>query len=646
MPSRSLHAELSRPNRALLAIVSLLGALSCNEPSEKDDTSTACVDPYGETALSETFHLLFPGEGWSTSSEPILPSDYYLIEAEGRYQVTFPEPVLDLGFDHVDGFPTFIPISLLFSDPADPATITPDRFLLFQVDPSQKELRTFPLSVFYRDSDDFAYVVPEEVLPEGATIALAVLDGITSMSGEPLSTPAVLECTQGGWTDPDHTLLSVSVQAAFQALSQAGTDSASVRWLNTFHTGRPHAALSRAMQALETSIDLDGLSGEMTHILPARDLDNTLTNAVLSLLPRDYQPGGAYSSVETFVQGSFELPDVQGSFYTDSAVTPSTTSTVPFTLLIPPLQEGGELPVIIYLHGISSCRETVFELSETFNGAGYALAALDASAHYQRFDPEAEECGDYAYSLAYIDFTDVKSSVERFAMDGLGTLAFERYLSASLPTLLDQLSLEQGIETAPTPGTYHRLGHSLGGIHASVGMSVLPQESLASGSSYVGTAAGGGLALNLLAPLAQGLFSEEPFDWFNLNLYTQLETALWLGDPLVHAPWVQADTLIQAAENDDTIPNGASEMLALTQGIPLLEPVKWDVYGLEIEPTPVEANLESERTAGLFEFSPATHNLLFSSVDGDPDLVWRVQQQALLFFQDGIIQDAYSLTRP
>jgi len=77
--------------------------------------------------------------------------------------------------------------------------------------------------------------------------------------------------------------------------------------------------------------------------------------------------------------------------------------------------------------------------------------------------------------------------------------------------------------------------------------------------------------------------------------------------------------------------------------LPLLEPVVWDVDFLNVRTTPISDNLPSGHTGGLFQFDPAHHTMLFSSTDGDPSLSWRVQEQMIRFYEEGVIHDAYSL---
>jgi hypothetical protein len=429
------------------------------------------------------------------------------------------------------------------------------------------------------------------------------------------------------------------VAAAQGWLADQGIAVADVVYVNTFHTGTPRARLAAASGGIDLSLADGSLTGSLDAVLDATDEDGHLTDEVKLRLPTDYQPGGVFPDLRTFVHGTVTLPDV-GPLLDSPDGSPEAGEDVSFTLLLPPLPDGGELPVVVYLHGIASCREHLLALAPLLTGAGYAVASIDARAHYVRNDPGIATCFNEPDAMAFIDMTDVAGTDRRFALSALDVLGFQRYLEDSLPDLLDSQALDQGLATAPEVGAIHLVGHSLGGMLGTLTSSSLSDDDLAAGERFVASASGGGLLAIAMPMLEPGLL-REPLTGDALRLFIEGATAMALGDPLSHAGGIRTDVLVQVARDDETMPPSTSEMLALVAGLPLLEPVIWEVADLAVQPTSAHANLEDGRTGGLFEYAPATHSFLFSSVPEDPGLADRAQSQLLRFLDEGVIEDAY-----
>ncbi len=637
-------------SRALLLTPSLCLALIAGCPGDDDDSAgpgdddttaePACQDPADLVEDPDYFHIVYPGEIGPIHPHPVLPSDRYLVETDdGRLMADWPDVLLPGSLDHTDGFPTFLPILLPFSEPVDPETVTEQRFHVVAVGRPTGE-PFLPVRVQLNQEEDLAYLVPLEPLPEGVVIGVAIREGIRSLDGDELQPPAHYRCLVDGWDDEDSALLADGVAAVRQELVSYGVVLDDLVYVNSFHTGTPSARLGAAAEALEAAAIDGALSGSFNHVLDATDGDARLTTQVKERLPDDYQPGSAYPDLRTFVHGTVTLPDV-APVLDDPAAEPGTGEDVPFTLLLPPLAQGGELPVVIYLHGIASCREHLFSLTPLFTGAGYAVASIDAREHYVRGDPQATTCFNEYDAMAFIDMTDVAGTDRRFALSALDVLGFQRHLEGALPDLLATLAAEQGLDEAPQVGAFHLVGHSLGGMLGTLTSSVLSDEDAAGGQRFVASGSGGGLLAIAMPMLEPGLL-REPMDGDALRLFVEGATAMALGDPLSHAGGIATDALVQVGRDDETMPVATTEMLALVAGLPLLEPVAWEVADLAVQPTPAQANLDDGRTGGLTQFAPATHSFLFSGVPEDPQLATRAQTQVLRFLQDGVIEDVYS----
>jgi pimeloyl-ACP methyl ester carboxylesterase len=591
---------------------------TCSDPDEVDESP---------------FRVVFPGDVGPHYPDPVLPSDFYLVEEAGRFRAQWDDLVLPNSLGHTDGFTTITPVLLPLVGTAEPATLTSDRFVLFDVQGADE----LPFELMHREDEDLVYLVPTRPPPQAATVAVAVLGGITDSGGQPMGPPAHQVCLEAGWQDPDYTLLGEGVTAARAWLDAAGFDD--VVYINTFHTAAPIARLQAAAAAMEAAAVAGRVTGSFEHVLTATDDTDRITDEVHALLAADTGATGLYPALETYVQGSLTIPDVSHALDGEEAPADPPTQTAPFTALLPSMAVGEELPVVLFLHGIAACRDTVLGLSNQFNGDGAILAAIDARQHYVRYDPEATECGWDPYAMAFIDIVDPRATDQRFPLTALDVLALQRFLEAELDGLLAELASEQGLETPPTAGTFHVVGHSLGGMLATELVAAWPDDEP---GRLVGNTTGASLITIVMPAIHDGLL-REPLDGDNLRLFIEAETSFALAEPASYAPAVRADWLLQVAQHDETLPNAMSEMLAMAGGLPLLQPSVWEVEVLADGETPAEGNLEDGRTGGMFQFSPSGHNMLFGGVAGDPDSAWRAQEQIVRFLDEGIVVDAYSM---
>ncbi len=592
----------------------LLSLLACDLPEPE-----VCRDPavYEQAA----FTITLPGQTRPGNGLPILPSDYYLEDLGHRYQVSLPTTELPAGLGDAEGFGPFTPILIPFTAPVDPATLD-DQVLLFRFD--QGEAEPLPFVLQYSEEEHLAYLVPDPLLPEGAHVAVAVRTGVQSAQGLSLQPSAAYRCLVDGWPKADLALLSEGVHQALEVLGEQD-----LAWVNTFRVTAPHARLQALADAVQTP------PGQLDAVLRATDEDGRLTNEVLARMPSDRQSRGPYPALHTLAHGRYTVPDLTPVLDLDGDRPAGDDQDVPFTLLLPELSDGGEHPLVLYLHGIASCRETALRLSDRLNAAGWIVAAPDHRQHYTRYAPDETRCGAVAYTFAFLDLSDLQSIDERVALNAADVLAFRLWLQDNLPDLLDDLAAEQGLSQAPTLGQIHLVGESLGGIIGTSTASTLPADA----GSFVSVVSGGGLVLIALQGLDADLV-DHPVPEADLQWFIEAMTAMDLADPLSHAAHIQVDTLLQEAHDDQTMPNATTELWAWTAGVPIAEPRVWEVSYLDTEPTPLSANRDGQRTLGLSQFEPATHQLMHSGIQGDRDASVR---QLHHFLETSIIEDPYTL---
>ncbi len=620
--------------RAALALTLLLAGCPTAEPEPPDqpdgEPPWTCSDPAEVT--ESAFRVVFPGDVGPHEPDPVLPSDFYLVEDGGRLRADWDDLVLPDSLDHTDGFSTIAPILLPFTVAVDEATLSSDRFLLFDVAGGE-----LPFERMHNPDEDLAYLVPTRPLPEGTVVAVAVREGVLSADGEALGPAAHQVCLEAGWDDPDYALLGTGVAAARSWLVDRGVHD--VVYINTFHTASPQQRMAAAAESMEALAAAGAIAGTFDHVLTATDDTDRLVADVQALLAEDTSGTGLYPALQTYVHGTLDIPDVSHVLSGDEVPDILETEQAPFTLLVPPLSDGEPMPVVLFLHGIAACRDTVLGLSGQFNGQGVILAAIDARQHYVRYDPDATECGFEPYAMAFIDVLDPAGTDQRFPLTALDVLALQRFLEAELDGLLAELAEEQGLGAPPAAGTFHLVGHSLGGMLATELAAAWPDGEA---GRLVGNTTGASL-ITVAMPAIQGGLLREPMSGDNLRLFIEAETSFALAEPAAYAAGVRADWLLQVAEGDETVPNAMSELLAMAGGLPLLEPSVWDVEVLESGQTPAEGNLLDGRTGGMFQFSPSGHNMLFGGVAGDANASWRAQEQILRFLDEGVVYDAYAL---
>ncbi len=612
----------------MFPLFALLAACT-TEPG--DSAVPRCEDPSTIERSEGYFHLYFPGE--DRIGDEVVPSDRWLVREGDRLQVDWPHATFDDGVGETDGFSTFTPILLPLSAPVDEASLDEGLIELFRYDEGAVE--SLPFELRYHAEDALLYLVPVGVLPEGAGIAVAVRAGITSADGATMERPAAMDCLLEGWDDEEHAILADGLQRAVAALEASGEDLDRIVWLNSFQTAAPNARLRRLGAAHDAALEDGSLAADFTHVLPATNEDGTLTSEVKALLPPDVQPSSAFPQIETFVQGHLEVPDASWALDLDGTDEPGDGETLAFTVLLPELEDGGEHPVLIFLHGISCCRELALSTSSRFNTEGFIIASIDAREHYVRNSTTTEECYSDWYALSFFDFSALENTAGRFALSASDTYAMTIALEAQLPGLLDELAAEQGLAQAPSVGTFHFMGHSLGGIIGTMTSAMLPARFAESGSTFVDSAGGGGLMMIGFQSYWDG-YLDQAMEEDRLQQYLEFETGIGFGDPASHAAHLPINHLVQEGEHDGTMPIVTTELLALAGGLPLLEPVGWEVPFLVEGATPAEANLSGGRSGGLTQFLGADHNFLFNQAD-------TAMVQARLFMETGVVYDATAL---
>lgn len=371
----------------------------------------------------------------------------------------------------------------------------------------------------------------------------------------------------------------------------------------------------------------------------------------------DVEGGVAHRRIGWLIQGSFESPwlisdraNVHGRFRRDAsgALISTRQERVPFTITIP-AGATGPVPVVIFQHGLGSERSTMLSVADSLAGSGYAVIAIDIPWHGMRFpadgvdvrhnygatdgpDGFGDRTGTEVY-LEYLGVVDVEGELdafhpnyvrEAFRQSVVDLMAAVRLIREGDWSGVRALSGLEGLEFDDGPMSF--IGVSLGGILGTVFVSSEPEI----GAAVLNVTGGDLTRLTERSPTFADLFlpillprlGVEPSTLdpttYPSSLHPEVaiaQTLLDRGDSMAFAPLLagqERHLLFQMAENDETVPNSATEALARAAGAPIVDadPVFTDLVR---ETAPVSENYEldaSRFTRGLYRFGPATHGLL------------------------------------
>lgn len=309
---------------------------------------------------------------------------------------------------------------------------------------------------------------------------------------------------------------------------------------------------------------------------------------------------------------------------------------VPFILALPSSQPPYNL--VIFQHGFGDHKEAMFlELAYKLNMDGFAVGGIDVVFHGERkLPPEISKNA----GMPQLDLLGVDLDTGEF-----DPLAMRDHL---IQTLIDQNHLHQALLRFPEISTYpsYYVGQSLGGILGTIFSAV--SRNLHAACINVG----GGNFIRIMRgykeiqPLIVFLLGTEEV----LTQYLSFELLQLILDPVDPANYIShivlnpfpgrnpRHLLIQEAIGDLLVANDATEYIARAGGIPLIIPSVTNPPFMENAALPVFHNINSKITAGLYQFSPATHGFLLTITEKEP---WReAQDQLSHFFKNEEIQEA------
>ena len=509
----------------------------------------------------------------------------------------------------LDGFSSVGPVLVPFSGPLDPATATDDPVrsmepdapvFLVRLDPTGFCQQRVPVTISLKDGQgpDWNLTVlvarPSRPLVPGARYALVVTRGLHDAQGraigpdEEFAAPAELDCLG--------TVASPLCRSDIVTVAMFST-----------------SAVTEALA--DISGWLEGPDAPALRLV----LEEPVLPDTLDIWPTTIS---SFPASSVLIRGAFDAPDLRdlaGDMprAAREPIVARGTLRIPFLLLLPSESVPGPWPLVVMAHGKNGSKERLAYLAQRFGEAGLALAAIDAVGH-----GALEGLGDF-------DTFQIPTLRGSYLQSQTDLLVFFRVLQQLgslnvLPTgALDgvpELDMSHGIGV---------IGESMGGVLGGVACSAEPMA-----KSVVLNVAGGGLASLLLSYL-DGVFPPEQ-ELTLLALESLVQALLEQADPLAFAGDMQAaaagrSVLLQAAVNDDTVPNSSTDILARALGLTQVCSCVLDVPGLPKADAPVYVD-------GLHYFGGASHGFLLKN-DSNPDASDAARRQATTFLRTSLTGD-------
>ncbi len=664
------HRSTTRISCALAA--SLLAMSACDGGTVLDDGGipSARVFPRFELAADpmDFGAIPFPDDLYLDATGGIalgaLPS-----EADALPD-TFPVSIRD-ELHRLRGFSPVAPIFFHFeggaidptSLPASPAESTLDDsgVLLVDVDPaSPTEFRRVPVIARWNGERGQLAVRPYDGHPlvpgrRYAAVVTTALRDDRGMAIGPSPRFAAIRDAASRPSDPADAEAWDEYSSVLASLASNGTPPARVAGLAVFTVQRvlPDMRDARAIvwdgeppiatldAAIPAGPDLDALLGTPEMDLPGVDVAGGVAHRHFGWLLQGHFASPSFLSSTPGVHGRFTRAD-------DGALVVQRSDDVPFTLVLPSA-DLSHVPVVVFQHGLGAERSDVFAVADALAGAGWAVLAIDIPFHgmralgstvdiHHRFgstsgpDGFGDRTGMDIY-LEYLGIIDdrgelppfhpvyVRDVLRQSAVDLMTAVRLIREGDWTSARSVDGLS---SLGFAADPLGF--IGVSLGGIvgmvfvasEPEIGAAVLDVTGGDLGRLVEGSATFSSLFLTLLLPRL-GLDPEaiDP-SAYPVSFHPELalyQTLLDGGDSMSFARVVSdrpLDLLFQMAEDDEVVPNNATEALARAAGAQIVDadPVHTDLARVS---APVTANVElssGRATRGLYRFAPATHGLL------------------------------------
>jgi dienelactone hydrolase len=583
---------------------------------------------------------------------------------------SFPDSIR-AALSELSGFSTVAPIYFFFAPrsldpdslprtPAESAREDSPVFLVEIDSASPTQFRRIPVRAHWNAEAGQLALRPDDghVLVPGRRYAAVVTSAVRDDEGAPIGPSARFRAIRDAASRPSDPIDGEAhdqYEPVLYTLASAGIPRESVAGLAVF-TVQAVAPTLRDARALLREGDAPTVA--LDAVLSGAELDALLGTPELADTPGVDVPGGvAHRHIAWLVQGRFPSPSLlsedegaHGAFSRDAGgrLEVKRVSDVPFTLTLPS-GDLSSLRVVVFQHGLGAERSEMFAVADALATAGWATIAIDIPFHGMRAQGAVVDVGHRFgdgegpdgfgdrrgndVNLEYLGVLDAEGPLPAFhpvyvrdvlRQSVVDLMMLVRVLREGDWSSLHAMTALSTVGFASEPLGF--IGVSLGGIVGAIFVASEPEIGAAVLNVTGGdlsrlvesSAAFSDLFLTLLFPRL-GIQDVDPVAYppsFHPEL-ALFQTLLDAGDSMSFAPALaagQAELLFQMAEDDEVVPNRATEALARAVGGAIVgaDPVHTDLTRLE---APLTGNVEvmaRRVTRGLYRFSPATHGLLSS----------------------------------
>ena len=501
-------------------------------------------------------------------------------------------PGLFEGLATLDGFGVAAPLFLRLDGPIDPASLpTPGT----ETDPRHSSLLLVDLDAAAPTFLEFEW----HVEPERGEASLLVVKPLRALRPGTRYGVAMTRAAR----DPDGDCIAPS--ETMRALFEGNTEDPALARIADRHADLRDRLVAAA--AIEGPADLSAALVFTTQTVLHES--TTIATAIAQASPPPVQPGdctpqlGCLRCEVVLSMANFRSAD---GVLADE-LEPQSFYSLPVTTFLPP--GSAPHPTIIYAHGLDGDRTYSANIALESCELGYAVVAIDAPKHGGHPDTALVQP---ALDLMGITADPDDPFVALRARDNFRQSTYEKL------QLLRRIEVGMDVDGDGQPDLsverLHYAGTSLGAVMAPHFLALAPQI-------HSATLMVGGVRLTdiisepselagIVNLVTNGMHRAD-----RMRFMAMIQAALDRGEPEVFAPYVLGDRLegfagrtpqilVQMAVEDTIVPNASTAHLARSLGIPVAGDLLVGMRDVAVESTlPLQANLASGRTAGLYQFA-------------------------------------------
>ncbi len=561
-----------------------------------------------------------------------------------------------------DGFSPATSMLYDFAERIDPASLVPEADIAASLQPGAAtvvvDMASHALVAHFSGVDQNAthdtdrqglIITPAQRLLPKHRYAVAITKSIRTVDGGQPTPPPLFQAMLQGAAPPDAMSQAqlARMPAIVAALSSAGIPSSELVVAWDFETGSDEALTSHVLSMRDQALEAVGPDGAGYTIASVEnDFDATTLRRIRGTF-----------TVPQFIDNTDESKP-EASLHFDSSGNPVLLGAyqAPFTVIVPrAAATKNPLPVILYGHGLFNTGEN--ELGDATgswaqdfaNLEGYVMVATDWIGLSQHEDPVAQGSNG-ALADVLSDFSKLPFSTDRLQQALVNNMVLARTMRGLIvkdPAMTVSGKAGDAPVADATRLTYY--GISLGGI---MGMSFMGYDPDIT-RGVLGCGAGFWSVLLERSSnwrLADLVLPENYPDRLDQELLLSLAQMQFdYSEPATIAPYVLAaplrgvpkkQVLSQMGLNDAQVSNVMTEMIARTEGQPLLSPAVTAPYGLPPTQGPLQSALTTWDIHGMpvppeTNKTPGADNQVHEAVRRIP----RAEQQIQTFFSTGQIVD-------